>query len=242
MQAREPIFNVPGVVQAVLAVMIAVHVGRQLMSPEDDLWLVYALAFIPARYAGLAAEIPGGEVAVWTSWVTHMFVHGDVVHLGLNAAWLLAFGGAIAPRIGAMRFLAFAAFCGIAGAATFLTVNPDSINPVIGASGAIAGLMGGTLRFLFSAFDQGGLQELSNPRRRVPLMTLRETLTDRRVLFASAALVAINVAMMLGLASDLSAGRIAWEAHLGGYFAGLFSFGLFDSDLKRSSNSQPNPD
>lgn len=240
MREREPIFNVPGVVLAVLAIMVAVHVGRLMLSPDDDLWLVYALAFIPARYQGLASEIPGGDVASWTSWITHMFVHGDIVHLGFNAVWLLAFGGAIAPRIGAARFLAFAAFCGIAGAATFLIVNPGSINPVIGASGAISGLMGGTLRFFFSAIDQGGLHELRDPTHPVRLMSVRETLTDRRVLFATAALVGINLLMLVGLGSDLTPGRIAWEAHLGGYFAGLLGFGFFD--FKPASISQPRID
>ena len=53
--------------------------------------------------------LPGGDVATVTSFVTHTIVHGDWVHLGLNAAWLVAFGGAVANRIGSVRFLLF--FC-----------------------------------------------------------------------------------------------------------------------------------
>jgi membrane associated rhomboid family serine protease len=225
---REPIFNVPGAVLGVLVVLVAVHAMRSFLSPETDAWMVYALAFIPARYSGFAAELPGGEVASVTSFVTHMVVHGDVTHLAFNSAWLLAFGAAICQRIGGLRFLAFTVVSGIAGALTFLALNPGLEAPVVGASGAIAGLMGGTLRFLFSAVDIGGIRKLREAPREVALMPLATALTDRRVVLASAMLVLVNVLVGLGLGSDLAPGGIAWEAHLGGYFMGLFTFGLFD--------------
>jgi membrane associated rhomboid family serine protease len=239
MSAREPIFNVPGTVVAVLALLAAIHGVRALLPPDDDAWLVYALAFVPARYQGLADELPGGETAVVTSFVTHMLVHGSLAHLIFNSAWLLAFGAAIAERIGGLRFLAFATFCGVSGALTFLVFNPGLAAPMIGASGAVSGLMGGTMRFLFSAIDQGGLRRLREAPRSVPLMSLRETLADRRVQLTTALWLFLNVLANFGFGGVDAPGGIAWEAHVGGYVVGLLTFGFFDLPAAAHSSSQP---
>lgn len=229
MRASEPIFNVPGAVLAVIALLVAVHFARAFLSPYDDAWLVYALAIVPARYTDGTAEWPGGTPAEFTSLVTHMLVHGDLFHLAINSAWLLAFGGAIALRVGGLRFLAFCLFTGIAGGITFILINPGLEAPVIGASGAVAGLMGGTMRFMFSAIDEGGFRQLREAPRTVRLMPLDEALSDPRVLATSGIFILLNVLAIFGFGGAQSPGGIAWEAHVGGYVAGLLSFGLFDA-------------
>ena len=228
MKTHEPIFNVPGVVLALLAALIAVHAARQLLSIEDSTWLLLALAFIPARYAGMAGDLPGGDVASVTSLVTHMFAHADIVHLGINAAWLLAFGSVLARRMGAARFLLFFLSSGVAGALLFLVMHPGLVAPVVGASGAIAGLMGGVMRFLFSALDSGVGYRLREDPASIPLMDLKTALTDRRLLLASTVFVGVNLMAIIGFGTLGTVGAIAWEAHLGGYFFGLLAFGLFD--------------
>jgi len=228
-QKREPIFNVPTSVAAVLGIMVAVHAGRALLPDAWDNWLVGALAFIPLRETSLAPVLPGGIVTAVTSFVTHMLVHGDIAHLMFNGAWLLAFGGAIAQRVGNARFLAFALYCGLAGVLCFWLLNVGAQTPVVGASGAIAGLMGGTLRFLFNALDNGGLWRLRTAPRSVPLMPLAQALRDRRILAASAVWILLNVLAVWGIGTPSRAGGIAWEAHVGGYLAGLLGFGLFDN-------------
>lgn len=225
---REPIFNVPWPVLLMAAVFIGVHLILQWMPPaESEHWLI-ALAFIPARYSGLAGEIPGGHLATLTSFVTHMLVHGDATHLAINTAWFLAFGSVIARRIGAIRFFAFLAGGAIAGALAFLAVNPGAAVPVVGASGAIAALMGGVMRFLFNAIDRGEGYLLREAPDRIASMSIGEALGDRRIVIASAVFVAINLLAMIGFGLMGSAGAIAWEAHLGGYAFGLLAFGLFD--------------
>jgi membrane associated rhomboid family serine protease len=228
-RANEPIFNVPGAVIGVIALLAAVHAARSFLAPYDDAWLVYALAIVPARYTEGGGEWPGGTTAEYTSFVTHMLVHGDLFHLAINSAWLLAFGGAIAERVGSLRFLAFSLFTGVAGAITFILINPGLEAPVIGASGAVAGLMGGTMRFMFSAMDDGGFHQLREAPRTVRLMPLGEALADRRVLAVSALFILLNVLAIFGFGGAQSPGGIAWEAHLGGYIAGLLAFGLFDA-------------
>lgn len=237
--SEEPIFNVPKCVVAVLAVLVLVHVGRNLLPADEDLWFVLATAFIPGRYGPIGYELPGGETALFTSPVTHMLVHGDWMHLSLNSAWLLVFGGAIAERTGTLRFLLFSLACGLAGALAFYLANPGLLQPMIGASGAISGLMGGTLRFLFPALDSGGFRRLREAPRSVRLMSLGETLTDRRILITSAILIVLNALTIIGFGAAQNSAGIAWEAHLGGYVLGLFTYGLFDNVSFTEDERQP---
>jgi membrane associated rhomboid family serine protease len=229
-------FNIPGSVLALLALMVAVQVIRLALPADWDTWLTLTLAFIPARYSGFAAQLPGGDIAAVTSFLTHTLVHGDWVHLGLNAAWLVAFGGVIANRIGTTRFLLFFALCAIVGAATFLAFNQGLMAPMVGASGAISGLMGATMRFMFTAIDGDGLAALRENPRVVPLMPLAAALADRRVVLVTAVFLLANVLAVLGIGSVGLSG-IAWEAHIGGYFAGLLFFGFFDAP--QTDNSEP---
>ncbi|MEZ5901422.1 MAG: rhomboid family intramembrane serine protease [Hyphomicrobium sp.] len=235
MSQRQPIFNVPFAVVVLLGIMIAVHLARLSLNEDDALWWLVALAFIPARYSGLANEIPGGDVASVTSFVSHMFVHADKVHLGINGAWLLAFGSVICRRIGGWRFVIFTLCCGFAGALLFLALHVGLMAPVIGASGAIAGLMGAVMRFLFPALDSREGWLLSKNPAAIPLMPLGATLRDRRAIAATTAFVALNLLAMIGFGSFSSVGTIAWEAHLGGYFFGLLTFGWFDIAPQRGS-------
>ena len=225
---RQPVFNVPTAVVAVIGLLVAIHLARQLLAPETEVWLVLAMAFIPARYAGYAAELPGGEAAAATSLVTHMLAHGDATHLLFNSAWLLAFGGAVARRVGSTRFLALWLRCGGAGARAVLAAHPGALVPVMRACGAAAGVMGAAMRFFFSALDTG-LWRLRLDPRSVAGTTLGEALRDRRILLTTAAWLAINLLAIVGFAGVATDAGIAWEAHLGGYLAGLLTFGLFDS-------------
>jgi membrane associated rhomboid family serine protease len=224
---REPIFNVPGVVLGLLVVFLGVHLVRYLLPEAEDTWLTAALAFIPARLGGLAADLPGGRPAAVTAFVTHQFVHGDLAHLLINSAWLLAFGTPVARRTDPVRFLAFFLLCGIAGAVLYLAVNGPIPILVVGASGAISGLMGAAFRFLFRGMENGGPRALADSRA-IALMTLGETLRDRRIVMAIAGWTILNVVLAWGAVGLTEAAGIAWEAHLGGFYAGILLYGLFD--------------
>jgi membrane associated rhomboid family serine protease len=226
---REPIFNVPGVVLALLAAFFAVHVVRWALPAEQYAWWTTALAFIPARCCGIASDLPGGKVAAVTSYITHLFVHGDLAHLLINSAWLLAFGTPVARRTGPLRFFAFFAVTGIAGALLYLAVKGGVLMLMVGASGAISGLMGASFRFLFRSASESEARGLAGPPHYAPLTSLAETLRDRRVLTVVAGWTLLNVLLAWwGAAGLTDAAGIAWEAHLGGFFAGLLLFGLFD--------------
>lgn len=227
MTRREPIFNVPGVVLLLVGLCCLVHVVRWLLPADEDAWLTTALAFIPMRLLpGVAAQLPGGETATVTSFVTHLVVHGDTTHLIINMAWLLAFGAPLARRTDPVRFLVFFGLCGIAGALFYVLVNGPVLTLVIGASGAISGLMGGAMRFFFHALTPG--RPLTAPLHEAPLLSLAETLRDKRVLSAMLGWTVLNIVLAWGAAGLTDAAGIAWEAHVGGFYAGLLSYGLFD--------------
>jgi membrane associated rhomboid family serine protease len=225
---RDQIFNAPSSVLAFLAGLALVHGLRSLLSEEQDAVLILSLAFIPARYGPIGSELPGAPLASVTSFVTHIFLHGDITHLMVNSAWLLVFGSVIARRVGTLRFLLFSLVCGAAGAVGFLCFNPGLGVPVIGASGAISGLMGGVMRFLFSALDYGDGRLLRERPWVIPRMSLRQMVRDRRAAAAIGAWILLNFLVSLGLGGLAAPGAVAWEAHLGGFVAGLLSFGLFD--------------
>ncbi len=207
---RQPIFNAPPVAIGLIAILIFAHLARVLLPDAVSVDVLFVYGFVPARYGtGLfPAHMPWLEQAV--PFVSYMFLHGDWTHVLINALWLLVFGAVVARRWGALLFLVFFAVCGIAAALAYLAFNIGSASPVIGASGAISGLMAAGFRMI-------GAQEKLAP------------LFDRRVLVWTAVWTAANVISGLsGLGAGPGVHLVAWQAHLGGYFAGLFLAGLFD--------------
>jgi membrane associated rhomboid family serine protease len=252
---REPMFNVPAVVLGLIVAFVVVQVLRGLLVDDDGEALLVMLsryAFVPLRFmafslgidqeeaAARLASLPPDEQALatvflgealreglapWTL-VTHAFLHGGWTHLLLNAAWLLAFGTPLARRFGGPRFLAY--FLGVAALAAVLAalLRPLEPWPVVGASGAIAGLMAGAMRFIFPAGQQG-LQGGFSHRGRA--LSLREAMRHRQVLVFSGFFVAMNLLFALGLVPPgVGEGRVAWEVHLTGFTVGFLLFPLFD--------------
>lgn len=230
-----PAFNVPGPVLLLLLAMVAVHVAVSLGDwPLREQVLIW-FALFPSRYNPEASQIahllPGGFAAeLWTP-ITYTFLHGGWEHLFVNSIWLLAFGSPLAQRFGAMRFFLFYFLCGMAGAALHVFLHPGSDIPVVGASAAISGLMGGAARFVFLSDGPlgalGGRGTMAGPRRRAGIFA---SLRDRRVLIFVGVWIGLNFlfgATPLSGALGMTA-QVAWEAHLGGFLMGLLVFGLFD--------------
>lgn len=225
---REPIFNVPAAVMAVIALLVALHYGFEFLDEPSRDWWTVAMALIPARYT---SQIPlaGGSVADVTSLVTHMFLHVDTAHLLINSLSLLAFGGAVAQRIGNVRFVAFFLMTGVAGAVGYLALNWGQAAVVVGASGAVSGLMAASFRFFFPAIETVGLQGFRDNPRSIPLLTIVGAFQNRQCLIAITFWVLLNFVLGLGGSIVTGGSGIAWEAHLGGFIAGLLLFGLFDT-------------
>ncbi len=232
---REPIFNVPSVIIATVAVLVLVHTVRMLFLTDDqDVEFLLAFAFIPARYgvdASVAGAFPGGFAADLWTFFSYAFIHADLLHLGLNLAWLIPFGTALARRFGAWRYVVFMLVMAAIGALTHLLTHLGDMEPMIGASAAISGAMAAALRFVFQ--NDGPVahwREPTNAAYRVPAASLAATLRDPRFLLFLAVWLGLNALFGLGTISfGTEAGQtIAWQAHVGGFFAGLLLFDAFD--------------
>ena len=237
----EPIFNVPLAVVATVAVLVLVHAVRMLvLSDEQDVDFLLTFAFIPARYgtdAGVVGAFPGGFAADLWTFFTYAFIHADLMHLGLNLAWLIPFGTALARRFGTWRYVLFMLVMAAIGALAHLVSHFGEMVPMIGASAAISGAMAAAMRFIFQ--PDGPLvhwRERSHAAYRVPAASLAATLRDPRFLLFLLVWLGLNALFGLGTVSfGTEAGQqIAWQAHVGGFFAGLFLFNAFDPAVPRA--------
>ncbi len=225
---REPIFNVPGVVVALVAAFGAMHVGRQVLDVRSDTELVHLLAFNPARYSGPPIDLPGAAWAGMADFFTHAFLHGDLAHLVINSAWLLAVGSPIARRMPTLSFLAFFGLCAAGGAMLFMTMHAGVNAWLVGASGAISGLMAAVFRLMYAAEDAGARNLLRERPLEAPRLGVVSMFTRRAPLVAIAGWVGVNIVFGVAMSAFGDGMAIAWEAHLGGFFAGLLLFDLFD--------------
>ena len=156
MSHREPIFNVPGVVLVLLTVFFAVHLaalgaagrpGRLVDGGAGVHSRPLRRAWRPiCRAAGRRRTRPSSRISSCTATSPHLLI---------NSAWLLAFGTPVARRTEPVRLpRLLPALTGIAGALLYLVVNGGVLMLVVGASGAISGLMGAAFRFLFRGIDE----------------------------------------------------------------------------------------
>ena len=219
---REPFFKLPSVILLLLGVMIAVHAVLVFSTEETQGVLINTFAFVPSHYT--AAAIASGESTVSLAWpfITHLFLHGNLPHLIFNGLWLMAVGTPLARRLGNVSFLIFYFLCGVLSAGAHLITNIGSPIPVIGASGAISGCMAGAMRLIFAAASSS-FEKDASPISVAPL-------TDKRIVAVSLLWVVLNVLMGSGFLPVPGAGSagIAWEAHIGGYVAGLLLIPIFD--------------
>ena len=231
-----PAFRAPGILIGLVAVLFGVHLARAFMDVQADFEFLVTFALIPARYG---AGIDGTQIvfpyplwgAVWTP-VTYAFLHGDWMHLGFNAIWLLAFGTPVARRLGPVRFIFFYLLCAIIAALVFVAAQVGTLVPVIGASGAISGVIAGAALFVFERggpLARFGFDHSAEALRAIPRRPAHKVLTSGpAMIFIAVWLGFAMLTGLLGIGATGEAANIAWEAHLGGFIAGILLFRRFD--------------
>lgn len=127
-----PSRTTPGVTITLIALNVVVFLFQLLLSERAMDAFIFAFGVVPAQLSIL-------------SIFTSMFVHGGLAHLAGNMLFLWIFGDNVEDRLGHGRFIVFYLLCGVAAALAQVTLNPESLVPMVGASGAIAGVMGAYL-------------------------------------------------------------------------------------------------
>jgi membrane associated rhomboid family serine protease len=210
-----PATRVP-VVTRTLVLLCTVVFVLQLGDPRGDLVVRYGM--VPSRVFGAdaptgllrlftPAAAPPAAVPDWLTLLTCTFLHGGWMHFVGNMLFLWIFGDNVEDRFGRVRYLLFYVGCGVAASAAHLLTARDSPVPTIGASGAIAGVMGAYL-FLY-------------PHARVQMLIVFGFLIDLVVLPAPFFLGYWFLLQLLGgFVDGGTGGGVAWWAHIGGFVAG----------------------
>lgn len=165
------------------------------------------------------------------SWalLTSMFLHGGWMHIIGNMWFLYLFGDNVEDRMGPLRFLAFYLLCGVAAALTHVLLHADSKVPVIGASGAISGVMGA----YFILFPKSRVITLI-----VILLIIRLVEIPAQVYLGLwFVLQLLSGFVSLGAADGFSS--VAWWAHIGGFVAGMVLMPVFVRRRQPSRRSYP---
>jgi membrane associated rhomboid family serine protease len=184
--------------------------GFEFLLPVDALeGLVETWGLTPYRLAGLE---PLAFVTVFTS----MFLHNGVAHLLGNMLYLWIFGDNIEAAMGSVRFIIFYLLCGVGAALGQTLVSPLSTIPMVGASGAISGIMGGYLLL----YPRAEVETLVFLGYFIRLIRLPTTV----VLGSWIVMQLFSGVLSLGMQA---AGGVAWFAHIGGFAVGIVLVSLF---------------
>lgn len=214
---REPVFNLPPVVVLLIGLCVLVYIVQDYALTEQQyLALLVRGAFIPIRYSG-QFEL---DVFAFTTPFTYAFMHGSLAHLAVNMIWLAAFGSPLANRLGNRRFLLFWAATSLAAVGLHYVLHPLDQAPLVGASGALSGMMGAAARFGFRTNRASG-----KPSFIGPLLPFAEVFRSRAAMTFLAVWMVIN--LVTGLVGVAGVNQIAWEAHIGGFLAGFLGIGYF---------------
>lgn len=224
-----PTRDPPAAVLALIVINIGVFVQQATLPPDVGIEFIHRFALVPALFEFQPGVGVRFDPLQLTRLLTNTFLHGGVLHLVVNMWTLWLFGRPLQQRLGGLRFLVFYLACGAVASLAHLIFNIDSPVPALGASGAIAGVLG--------AFT------LLHPRARITFFTLVIIfpLFFPLPAFLYAALW-FGFQLLRGtveLSTPGVAPGIAWWAHIGGFAAGVVFAFLFVGRRPRTQSEGP---
>lgn len=223
-----PVFNLPNIIVWLGAGLIVIHLVRTFLLPTSyDNLVVYFLGFWPVKYTVLSSLTAIDLVSSLWAFVSYSFLHGGAMHLTFNLLWMAIFGSAVARRFGIGRFLLFSALCSVGGAFAHLATHWGESTPMIGASAAISGQMAAAIRFVFELGGPlGAFRRSDQGAYYVPAQPLADCFRNQQVLVFVGVWFGLN--LLFGLMGGGAESSIAWQAHIGGFVAGLALFPFLD--------------
>jgi membrane associated rhomboid family serine protease len=205
-----PTVRTPVVTIALIAACVLVFLWQLDLGPRGEAAVAYSLGLVPAVLFG-TAQLPPELVLVpaWATILTSMFLHGGFLHIAGNMLFLWIFGNNVEDTLGRGRFLLFYFLCGTAAALAQALSNPGSEVPMVGASGAIAGVLAAYL--------------MLHPHANVRVL-FWFIIFVRLINVPALVLIGLWFLMQVigGLATPASpTGGVAFWAHVGGFVAGI---------------------
>ncbi len=219
----QPRFSTPYVTYFLIGLNLAVFLFEATLTPQNFKVLLYQLGMVPANITGfLAGASRMGLMAAFLPTLTSMFLHGSWMHVIGNMWFLWIFGDNIEDHLGHFKYLLFYLLCGLGAAFAQVILNPHSIVPTVGASGAIAGVLGGYF--------------LLYPRAKVliwfPILFLFYLPAWVTLGYWFAMQFVSGAATSLASYSD-TRGGVAFWAHVGGFVAGIILIKLIPERPRR---------
>lgn len=205
-----PTQRLPFATCGLIAVNVAIFLWTLSLGPHQLEWVFHNLAFTPGRFFEHISDGDGGA-STYLPLLTNTFLHGGWLHLIFNMWTLWLFGPAVEDRFGHSRFVAFYLVCGIIASATHALFGPGSLLPVLGASGAIAAVLGAyTVMFPFSRIIV-----------LIPIIIIPLFIPVPAMLFTGFWFTTQLFSATFAWLIPDGAGGIAWWAHVGGFLAGI---------------------
>ena len=229
-QDTVPSLNPPLAVYALVGLNVLAFAFELSLGHEDLERLFYLFGIVPARYTHpWWAVYVGFPADDYWPFLTSMFLHGGWAHIVGNMWSLWIFGDNVEDRMGPVRFLVFYLVCGLVAGYVHWITNPNSTLPTVGASGAIAGVMGA----YFVMFPRAQVVAM------VPILfypLFFEVPAVTYLLFWAWSQVYSGT---LALAGPGDVGGVAWWAHVGGFAAGLLLHPFFVRPRRFARRLQP---
>jgi rhomboid family protein len=215
----------PVVVFGLIAANVLVFLWMQSLPPRMLEATLVHYALIPARYTDprLALSV-GLNPSDWTPMLTDMFMHGGWMHIIGNMVFFWAFGPEIEDAMGPFRYLAFYLLSGLVASVAQIAAGPTSTVPNLGASGAIAGVMGAFL--------------ITYPRDEIRTLLIIGWFIRLTVLPASLLIglwFLIQLFSGIGSIASVQSGGVAYMAHVGGFIFGIVAARLFENRLRMTA-------
>ena len=203
-----PSSRTPLITIGLIVINVLVYLNQLMLPPRAAVRFVYLYGLIPVEISQGQLLVPH-PVPLYGTILTSMFVHRGLFHLAGNMLYLWIFGDNVEDRLGRFRFLLFYLLSGVGAAATQILSDPHSKIPMIGASGAISGVLGAYL--------------LLYPHARVVTLVFFGwfvRVIEIRAVFVLGFWILVQLASGL-LTWGAQVGGVAWFAHVGGFVAGL---------------------
>jgi membrane associated rhomboid family serine protease len=192
--------NLPPMTKYLVILLIGLHVILSLVvSPQQHYWVIEHFGFIPAYYSGgLAFDWPA-----LTGLAGFSFLHGSWSHVLINAVMLAAFGAGLERYMGWRKMLLLMIACNIFALVVHVLFNFGSLNPVVGASGALSGLFAAAL---------------------IMLQAQRGFLGNGKYKYLPLILLWVGISVAFGFIGGPGGETVAWAAHVGGFLAGFLFY------------------